>query len=216
MKPNKPKLITWYSIILFIMFTIVSIYIYTEQLNQELFLYINSHHDIIPNEVWQYADMITYSKYFIIPATLILITLLAKRDYFINVIVLIVTYFIVFTVLKHFFHEARPYVVLPVNSFYWLNQFEETTKSAYLSFPSGHTGNIAIFAFAMNIMFFDKNKVMQFAMLLLIIFIALARICTGWHWPLDVLASGLIGYILTKIVFAINFKNLTRKKNAYY
>ncbi len=121
-----------------------------------------------------------------------------------------------FTILKHLVHEARPYVVLPLNSFYWLNQFEETTKSAYLSFPSGHTGNIAVFAFAMNIMFFDKNKLMQFIMLLLIIFIALARICTGWHWPLDVLASGLIGYILAKIIFAIDFKKITRKKNAYY
>ncbi|MDD3265960.1 MAG: phosphatase PAP2 family protein [Burkholderiales bacterium] len=214
--PNKPKLITWYSAILFIAFTLVSSYIYIEQLNQEVFLYINSYHSLIPNEVWEYTNMITYSKYFIIPATLILITAIGKRENLINVLVLIAIYFVLFMALKHIFHEARPYVTLPTGSFYWSNQFEDTTKSAYLSFPSGHTGNIAIFAFAMNIMFFSKSKIMQFIMLLLIIFIGLARICTGWHWPLDVLASGLIGYILTKIIFAINFEKMTRKKNAYY
>jgi membrane-associated phospholipid phosphatase len=48
-------------------------------------------------------------------------------------------------------------------------------------------------------------------MLLLLILTAFARICTGWHWPLDVIASGLIGYLLVKVCFAINLKRLIGK-----
>lgn len=214
-QPKEIKLLPWYSVIIFVIFLSFGVYIEIQNLNQELFILINSHHDLIPNDVWKYADMITYSKYFVIPITLLIFTLIAKRDKILNIVFLIIAYFLLFTALKHFFHEARPYIVLPLDSFYWLNQFEDTTKSAYLSFPSGHTGNIAIFAFSMNIMFFNQSKIMQLIMLLLIVFIALARICTGWHWPLDVIASGLIGYVLTKIIFSINFKK-SQKKNAYY
>ena len=53
--------------------------------------------------------------------------------------------------------------------------------------------------------FFSNNKIGQFLMLLLVILTGLARICTGWHWPLDVIASGLIAYLLVKICFAFNW-----------
>jgi membrane-associated phospholipid phosphatase len=49
-------------------------------------------------------------------------------------------------------------------------------------------------------------------MLFLVVLTALARICTGWHWPLDVIASGVIGYILVKIVFSLNLARLLAKR----
>ena len=75
---------------------------------------------------------------------------------------------------------------------------------------------MAIFAFSLNILFFSNKKGLQFLMLALVIVTALARICTGWHWPLDVLASGLIGYLLVKICFVINLKYFKRKNHARY
>ena len=41
-------------------------------------------------------------------------------------------------------------------------------------------------------------------MLLLVLVVGVARICTGWHWPVDVITSGLISYVLVKIILSIN------------
>ena len=123
----------------------------------------------------------------------------------------IIAYFVVFAVLKAAVGEARPYIVLPEGSFFWLNHFEDAVKSAHKSFPSGHVGNMTVFAFSLSSMFFAYKKGLQFLMLLLVVVTGFARICTGWHWPLDVLASGLIGYLLVRVCFAIKFQRQARR-----
>jgi len=182
---------------LFLGFVILALIIWLFKLNQPLFQYINSLHSLFPNVVWKGLNLISYAKFFILPILLLLITFVWRKDRIKQVIVLIIAYYLVFQCLKILFGEARPYMVLPEGSFFWINQFENSVKSAYQSFPSGHTGNMAIFVFALSSMF-DKKwlKVLLFLLLLLT---GIARICTGWHWPLDVVASGLIGYVLVQI-----------------
>lgn len=182
--------------------------------NQSLFLAINSQHDLLPNGFWLLFNFFSYSKFLLVPIILISLTYFKRRELLPNVVLTIIAYFVVFATLKHLIGEARPYIALPTNSFYWLNKYEDSVKSAYLSFPSGHTGNMAIFAFSLNILFFSNKRGLQFLMLLLVILTALARICTGWHWPLDVLTSGIIGYILVKICFAINLRKFCFKKKS--
>lgn len=216
-RAKKPtKLVPVYSAIIFVLFLLTGCVIWFEGINQQLFVAINQQHGLLPNQIWLAINLSTYSKFFIAPALLILISLVFRRDKIINVIFLIGAYFVSFLALKHLFGEARPYIALPQDSFFWLNKYEDSVKSAYLSFPSGHTGNMAIFAFGLNYLIFADKKIMQFLMLLLVILVGLARICTGWHWPLDVLASGLIGYVLVKIAFYFNLSNLFRKKHARY
>jgi len=53
-----------------------------------------------------------------------------------------------------------------------LNTFEDSVKSAYLSFPSASTGNIVFFTFTASTMFFKNNRILQFLMLLLIKLVA--------------------------------------------
>lgn len=205
---NKARF-AWHSLVIFSGFLILAIGIWATGTNQLIFYAINHEHALLPDQVWGFFNLLSYSKFFILPVLLLLITSSLKREMLLNVILLIVSYYVVFYVLKAAVGEARPYIVLPSGSFYWLNYFEDAVKSAHKSFPSGHTGNMAVFAFAISGMFFRGKKGLQFLMLLLVIATALARICTGWHWPLDVLASGLIGYLLVKIVFALP---LQRKK----
>ena len=45
------------------------------------------------------------------------------------------------------------------------------------------------------------HKFIRFISFVLLALVAIARVATGWHWPIDVIASGLIGYILVQIVF---------------
>ena len=216
-QPKTPKILPIYSVIIFLSALGADLFIWYNQLNNQLFLRINQFHYIVPDKIWEIINLVTYTKYMVAPVILLLLSALFRRDKLLNIIILIISFFVIFIALKHFIGEARPYVVLPQGSFFWLNQYEETIKSAYQSFPSGHTGNIAMFAFACNYLFKKQKKIMQFIMLLLIIGVAIARICTGWHWPVDVITSGLISYVLVKITLSIPIKSKAQKRRyAHY
>ena len=209
LRQNKPEFYNWG---IFTGFLVLALGIWLSGSNQTLFLAINHQHGILPNVIWGAFNLLSYSKFFILPILLIVLTFSLKRERILNVLLLVVAYYVVFAALKVAVGEARPYIVLPEGSFFWLNYFEDAVKSAHKSFPSGHTGNMAVFVFAVSNLFFVNKKGLQFAMLLLLILTAFARICTGWHWPLDVIASGLIGYLLVKLCFAIDIKRLISKR----
>lgn len=210
---KKPaKLLPFYAILIFIAFAGLAGWIWDSGINHQLFQEINKFHFILPNQIWLAINFVTYPRMFIMPAILVAVALVFRRDKLVNALVLVGLYFVIFAGLKHVIAEARPYITLPANSFFWLNQYEDAVKSAHLSFPSGHTGSIAICAFGLNYLLFARCKTLQFIMLLLVVFTGIARICTGWHWPLDVLASGLIAYVLVKTCFTFDIKNLIRNK----
>jgi len=196
----------------FIIFLILALGIWVTGVNHELFVIINSYHELLPDKFWEFFNLVSYSRFFILPVLLLLITVARKRQKLPNILLLIIAYYLIFAVLKKLVGEARPYIVLPADSFFWLNYFEDAVKSAYKSFPSGHTGNMAVFAFAISTLFFQNKRGLQFLMLFLVLCTGFARICTGWHWPLDVLASGLIGYLLVKICLSINLSRWCPKK----
>ena len=173
--------------------------IWALHLNQALFYTINSWHTILPNAIWETLNMLAYSKLFILPLLLCALTWVWRRDMIINVLLLVIAYYVLFSVLKIAVAEARPYIVLPVDSFFWLNHYEDAAKSAYKSFPSGHAGNTAVFVFACQRLFVANNKPLKAILFLLLLMVMLARICTGWHWPLDVLASAVVSYILVQV-----------------
>lgn len=208
----KSKL-SYTSSVIFALFLVLGVGIFVTQSNQTLFLKINSMHNILPVHIWEFINFVSYRKYFILQILLLLITLLFKKEKLANVILLIIAYFVVFAALKLAFGEARPYVILDTNTFYWLNMYEDAAKNAYQSFPSGHAGNMAVFGFAISSMFFDKSKFLQFLMLLLVMVVGISRICTGWHWPLDVIASGLIGYLLVKICMHLDLSKRNQVNN---
>lgn len=182
---------------LFSGFLVLALAIWLFKLNQPLFYFINSLHILLPTIIWKGLNFVSYSRAFILPILLLIITFIWRRDRLRQIIVLIIAYYLLFTGLKVLFGEARPYIVLPPESFFWINQFENAVNSAHHSFPSGHTGNMAVFVFALSNMF---NKAwLKVLLFLLLILVGLARICTGWHWPLDVIASVLIAYVMVQI-----------------
>ena len=184
---------------LFLVFLLLVVIIGIGHLNQSLFYTINNMYAVLPDFIWSKINLLAYTKYGILVSLLFILTLLFRRQYLLRVVLLIFTFYLVFWILKHVFHEARPYMVLPVGSFHFLTNYEEVVKSAYRSFPSGHTGQMAIFVFAVIKLFFPRNLPVKIILFLLLLLTGFTRICTGWHWPLDVISSGLISYILVQI-----------------
>jgi len=187
---------------LFFLVFLLVLGIWLFKLNQSLFYTINSLHIYLPDKIWQGLNFIAAAKHFILPILLLGLTILFRRDKLFRVVILILAYYIVFAGLKLLISEARPFVVLPHNSFYFLGH-EDSLKDAYRSFPSGHMGNITVFVFALLTLFLPNSTFAKIFLSLFLILIGLARICSGWHWPIDILASGLIAYILVKICLCL-------------
>lgn len=180
--------------------------VYVTQSNQSLFYIINAWHVYLPNEAWLALNMLSYSRFFILPVLLILLALWKRRDLLVNVIVVVIAYYLVFGGLKHLFSHPRPYITLDHHAFFWLNRFEDAVGSAHKSFPSGHAGNMSVFVFSLYHLFFEKKPWPQLLLVLLLLLTMVARICTGWHWPMDVLGSVAIGFILVQWCFSFSVR----------
>jgi len=187
--------------LVFAVFLAIAVVLGVFQLNQPLFHIINSWYNFLPTVAWQSINFVSDAEHFILVAILLLAVLVFKRNKLVRVVGLIVAYFVVFYVLKKLVHEARPFAVLDANSFNWLMNNESAAGVEHMSFPSGHVGMAAIFVFALNRLFFCGHKLIQFLLFLFLVAVAVTRVATGWHWPLDVVASGLIAYLLVQIAF---------------
>ena len=186
--------------------------IWVFNLNQPLFYAINQMHTILPNVFWSFINHLTYTKYWILPIMLFIVTYIFRRDKLRLLVLLYISNFLILSIIKSLAHEARPFIVLSQDTFFWLKGAEDIAKTAYKSFPSGHVGNVAIFVFTLKQLFLKHSHLSRFNqsqlktyLYALLILTCLSRICTGWHWPLDVLASCLIGYVLVEVFFNLKF-----------
>jgi membrane-associated phospholipid phosphatase len=89
---------------------------------------------------------------------------------------------------KRLFDLPRPAAILPADS---INIAGPVLKA--LSFPSGHT--TTIFVFAAVVFFLVEDRRWRVAALLLAAAVAASRILVGAHWPLDVLAGAFGGWL---------------------
>ncbi|GAB6171878.1 undecaprenyl-diphosphate phosphatase BcrC [Paradesulfitobacterium aromaticivorans] len=99
--------------------------------------------------------------------------------------------------------RPRPFVTLPQGSFHQLIPHAHDS-----SFPSDHTAGS--FAFAAG-SWRKSERWVSLSFTFLAVFVAVARIYTGVHWPTDVLAGVVVGLFSARITWALNrfFKPLT-------
>ena len=76
------------------------------------------------------------------------------------------------------------------------------------SFPSGHTVTAFSIAVALSYMFPEHKKVFY----ILAYVVAFSRVYDGEHYPLDVIAGGIIGYLFAKITLVL-YKKIKNYKN---
>ena len=89
--------------------------------------------------------------------------------------------------IRFFYHHARPFVSLHLTPLFPENSY---------SFPSGH----AIFYFALAAGVYQVNKKFGRVLYILAVFIGLARIAAGVHYPSDILAGAVLGILTTYTV----------------
>lgn len=116
-----------------------------------------------------------------------------------NIFIPSITAWVLTSILKSIFFQPRPFI-----------KFTESVNPLFThggmdSFPSGH----ATFYMALAISIYFINKKLGWVYFFIALVIGLARIITGIHFPIDILAGYLLGLIVA-LIFQIIFKQ--RKK----
>ncbi len=93
-------------------------------------------------------------------------------------------------VIRYFYHHPRPPAALHI-----LSLFPETSYS----FPSGH----AIFFFALATGVYFVNKRYGRGLLIFSVFMGIARIAAGVHWPSDIAAGAILGVLIAIVIHRI-------------
>jgi len=94
-------------------------------------------------------------------------------------------------VIQHLYFEPRPFVTFPISTL--INHAPDA------AFPSGHTTMISSMAFAF---WFYKSKLTPFFIFFLI-WIGIARIFVGVHYPFDILGGLVLGFSSVGISYQI-------------
>ena len=151
---------------------------------------------------WYWLDFIgffiaKYSEY-ILALALVLFSAINFRRYwrmFLEAIIAAVfTRFVLAEIIRWLWFRPRPFVTNNVNLL-----IDYNAKEA--SFPSGH----ASFYFALSTIIYFYNKKIGIIFYIASLFIVLARVFVGIHWPSDILAGAIIG-ILVGLVLNKIFK----------
>ena len=100
--------------------------------------------------------------------------------------------YVVTIVLKYLAHAPRPFVAL-------VNIHPLIVETPYDSFPSGHA--TAFFALATAIYIYDKRWGAVF--FVIAILVALSRVISGVHFPIDILVGAIIGVLVSLITHKI-------------
>ncbi|TCP10978.1 PAP2 superfamily protein [Crenobacter luteus] len=95
---------------------------------------------------------------------------------------------------KLLFAEARPPLVLAAGSFHLLDSVPFTN-----AFPSGHSTAAALLA---TLLAHGAAARSRAALALLAAGIMLSRVAVGLHWPVDLLAGGLLGWACARLALA--------------
>lgn len=95
----------------------------------------------------------------------------------------VVARFLFTPIVRIFFPRTRPYLYLPIDLL--------GPQSVEKSFPSGH----AVFFFALAFMVYQFDKKIGYVFLAAATLIGVARVFAGIHFPLDIIAGALLGWI---------------------
>ena len=155
-------------------------------LNQTVFLTLNHAGQIFGNLWW--ANVTILGDGAVTLALILLVIRRSPRSFWGAVFGAVIVSLLIHG-MKYAIVHQRPPAVLLMDQFFLIGQ-----KLVADSFPSGHTA--AIFTLAgVCIMSLKGRLWLQFSVFMLACLVGLSRIMVGVHWPLDVLAGMIAGWI---------------------
>jgi len=150
---------------------------------------------------WFWLDVlgIYFAEYFeyILLFSLLLFLVVRFRKYFKMIIEAIISAilarFVIVGLIRWLWQKPRPFVENNVNLL--------LTHDAP-AFPSGH----AAFFFALSTIVYLYNKKIGLLFFIFSFLICLARVFTGIHWPVDILAGAIVGVLSGYLIHKISKK----------
>ena len=154
------------------------------QLDLTIFNFING---LAGKWIWLDALTIFFAKYleYFLIGFLFLFLLKDYKKYkamvFEAISSVILSRLVIAEIIRQIWHRARPFIDQNVNLLFSYDNVS--------SFPSGH----AAFFFALSTSVYFYNKKAGVLFFIASIFISLARVIAGIHWPSDILAGAVVG-----------------------
>ena len=173
--------------------------------NQPLFLYLNQALYIPVESIW--INITLYGDAAMV--MILMLPLAAKRPDIVvkSFIAALISAFFLHA-FKEFLSVPRPPAIFPAELFHQLgHQFSAS------SFPSGHAA--APFVLATMIIFLVTDMRIRSAVIIYASIIALSRIATGVHWPIDILGGMFFGWFsafLSMKLFPTSGNNLIAQR----
>lgn len=171
------------------------------ELNTNLFFLINYlPHPAWANSVAVILHLATYGGLIYYPLFLLFYMFgnsIAKRTIKLSAVSMVITYVITDLILKNIVHTQRPYQLL--KDAVYLSPAPQS-----YSFPSGQAATA--FALAFMVYFFAPNKKWSYLAFFWALIISLDRVYMGHHFPVDVVAGGVIGMIVSGLVYRYSQK----------
>ena len=178
-----------------------------EKFNVSGFRLIN---DLAGHNVWLDKFMIFAADKMGYLLILFILVLFWKSSYFKRVVFVsfgsaVVSRFVFVTIIRHFIHSPRPFLVLQ-------NMHQLVSEDGF-SFPSGHAS--FYFALATAVYLYNNrakpssglygHKKAGYIYLILAGLMGVARIFVGVHWPLDILGGAVLGVVVACVVERLFF-----------
>lgn len=167
--------------------------------NQPLFLYLNHFLYFKPEAIWINITLFGDAAMVMI----MLLPLIAKRP---ELIVRTFIAAIITTIILHSFKINFP-VLRPPSVFSADVMHQLGNQFWHGSFPSGHAA--APFTLAAMVIFLVENNKVRALVLAYASLIAVSRIATGVHWPIDILGGAFFGWFAAFI--SVRFINISGK-----
>ena len=131
-----------------------------------------------------------YLAYFLLPAVVIAFFILKEKFYFFSLTALSVLLArgLIVDVIRLIYERQRPFVSLDFAPL--------ISQAPIASFPSGH----ATFFFAIAFAMWFFNRTWSYWFLTGAAFMGLARVFVGVHWPSDILAGAIVGFLSVLVI----------------
>jgi undecaprenyl-diphosphatase len=149
------------------------------------------------HSLWIDRLIVDFGEYLLYPilvgvAALIVYEWRKKRwskmwGYIVAVLGALIARFVIAEAIRLLYHRPRPFLAL---------HLPHLLSDTSYSFPSGHT----IFLFALATGVYRVNKRIGWALYALALFIGLARVAGGVHYPSDILGGIILGILISVVV----------------